>query len=173
MTTIPRTPIRVLLLALAATLALVACQGAAKKSGIPITGTLTEGSGSSAPLTISAGLGVVFVLNATLGSSNVVSTSPQWICYAPDPPTYPNYDIEGTDGANYGLFISVAPLYWTTGAHPIDGVNVKLLVAAADRFGVATNGTLVLTTVGTIADSAGNNCGFKAIGVPLTGDRDG
>lgn len=163
---------RLALLALPSVVALVACQGAGKSSGTPITGVLTSAQGQHAPLTLGqTNVGDGFAVAAVLGSA-AVTGSGIWRCYAPDPPTFQNYDLEGTDNQTYGLFISVVPSAWTVGPHAIDGVNVTLLVAAPDRFGTTTNGTLVITTAGQAIDTLGSTCAFYTTGaIPLFGTK--
>ena len=113
-------------------------------------------------------------MSAVLDSANIAGSG-TWRCYAPDPAAgFPNYDLEGTDDTTFGLFISVDPSVWGKGTHLIDGVKIQLVVAAPDRFGSTTNGTLVLTTAGTAIDTAGSTCAFYTTGaIFLTGHLSG
>lgn len=167
---------RILLLlpGLAAVSALVAACAPEEQNGIRITGTLESAAGGGAPLTLEVGqvLGTGFTMSATL-DGEVVSASGPWGCYSPLPPDYPNYDLEASDGQTFGFFISIDPMAWSTGAHPIDGELVHLLVAAPDRYGVAQSGTIYITKAGTTPDETGNECGFLVSGsVVLEGEKD-
>lgn len=158
---------------LVAAAALTAACAPEEDEGIPITGTLNSAVGPAAPLTLDVGtvVGSGFSLDAVLDGVPVTGSG-SWSCYAPLLPDYPNYDIEATDSSTFGLFISVKPEVWSTGAHPIDDAAVRLLVAAPDRFGVAMSGTIFLSKAGTIPDTAGNDCGFSASGLVLEGEKD-
>ena len=156
---------RLAALAFPSMIALAACQGASKSAGTPIAGTLTAAHGQHAPLTLGQSLvGDGFALNAVIGSA-AVAGSGIWSCYAPDPThNLPNYDLISSDNQTFGLFISVKPAAWSAGVHVIDGVDITLLVAAPDRYGTATNGTLVITSAGTSIDTAGSTCAFYTTG---------
>ncbi len=151
-----------------------ACNGSDPPDPTPIVGFITSASGANAPL-VSDGddpedFGTGFSIDAVLGSSDVILTNQSWKCFAPTP-DFPTFDFEATDRATYGLFVQMSPIVWSTGAIAIDGVNVKVVLSLADRFGVATNGTLVLTTTGSMSDTAGENCSFRLENVPLFGER--
>lgn len=165
------------LLLVPATAALVAIAAACspnEKSGIPISGTLSFAGFGSAPLTVLDGvLGTGFNMTAVLDSEQVVVANQPWACFHPVLPDYPNFDIETSDGSTYGFFLSIEPMSWTTGAHPIDGDNVNLLVAMPDRFGVAQGGTLTLNTAPVSPDAAGNVCSLTISGgIALDGEKD-
>lgn len=158
---------------MALAVAIAACTPKDPKPGVPITGVLFQANGNVAPLTINDGVGTGFSMDATLDSADVIVTNQSWKCYTPAPPNYPNYDIEGSDRQTYGLFISISPVVWTTGAHPIDSVNVSLFLSTPDRYGAATNGTVTLLKTGTAPDTAGSECSFVvSANVPLFGERD-
>ena len=153
-------------LSLAVVLA-AACGGKSNNPGIPVTGKLNAAQGGTAPLTLSpTNPGIGFSMTATLGSAQIVGQG-AWVCFAPDPPSYPHYDLQATDNATFALFISVDPTAWTPGHHAIDGNLVSLLVEAPDRFGTSTSGELVLTMAGLAVDTAGSNCVWYIIGVVL------
>lgn len=161
-----------LLPAAVATAALVAC-GPEPKEGVPITGTLNFATGASAPLTLAVGVvaGTGFSVDAVLDDMPITGSS-EWYCYAPDA-NFPNFDIEASDGQDFGFFLSVNPAVWSTGAHAIDGNDVALLLAGKDRYGVASSGTVFITQAGEAPDTAGSNCGFDIEGpLALTGERD-
>lgn len=165
-----RTNPRAALLLIPATIAvLAACGGSKGKSGTPIVGVLSDAQGVSAPLTLQQTVfGSGFAMHAVLGSAGIVGSG-NWQCYAPDA-THPNYDLVGSDNQTFGLFFSIQPSAWTVGSHPIDGTAVQLLVASPDRFGVSTNGTLVITTAGLAIDTTGSTCGWYTSGAtPLFG----
>jgi len=171
--TIPRSSLLVLP-AIAAIAAVGAACSPEEKGGTPITGTLNSASGESAPLTISEEVrGGSFSLSATL-DGEVISGSGSWGCFAPLPPEYVNFDIEASDESTFGFFLSIDPAVWTTGSHPI-GDQVRLLVAAPDRFGAASSGTIVITKAPPLGqvDQPGANCGFSITGpIALEGEKD-
>lgn len=161
------------LASLVSMIAVAACQGNGTNPGTPVSGTLTESHGTSGPLTLDpSNVGGSFSVHAVLGSASIAGTG-AFGCFAPDPPTYPNYDIQGTDSTTYGLFISIIPSAWTVGSHAIDGTNVQLVVVSPDRYGAATGGRLVLTTADLAVDTPGNVCSFYTTGaIPLVGRID-
>lgn len=170
--TIPRRALLVLP-GLAALAAVVAACSPEEKGGIPITGTLNSAVGGSAELTIGdTTLGTGFNLSATLDGEVVTGTG-AWRCYAPLPPEYTNFDIEASDGSTFGFFLSIDPAVWSTGAHAI-GDQVRLLVAAPDRFGAAQTGSIVITKAAALSpDTPGNDCGFSVAGpIDLVGEKD-
>lgn len=151
-----------------------ACNGNDPPDPTPIVGFITSASGGNAPL-VSDGddpedFGTGFSIDAVLGSADVILTNQPWKCFAPTA-DFPTFDFEATDRATYGLFVQMSPIVWSTGAIAIDGENVKVVLSLADRFGVATNGTLVLTTTGNMADTAGQNCSFRLENVSLFGEK--
>ena len=167
---------RILLLlpALLSTAALVAACTPEETSGIPIEGSLSSAAGASAQLTWlleEPPQGTGFSLSATLDGVPVTGSG-SWSCWAPLPPEYPNYDIEATDGSTYGFFLSISPAVWGTGSIAIDNQYVRLLVATPDRFGVATSGSLFISSAGTFPDQAGHECGFSVSNVALEGEKD-
>lgn len=175
-TTLTRRRSLLLLPAIASVAAIAAACSPREKSGIDITGTLTSaGFDGAAPLTLQDGVvGTGFNMVATLDSEQVIVTSEPWACFAPLPPDYPNFDIETSDGQTYGLFLSIDPAVWSTGAHPIDGESVNLLVAMPDRFGVAVDGTVTLGAAPVTPDAAGQNCAITGISanIALEGEKD-
>lgn len=153
-----------------------ACNTEPPPDPIPIQGFITSAFGGTAPLVTDGDdpedFGTGFSIDAVLGSSDVILTNQAWKCFGPTP-DFPTFDFEATDRATYGLFVQISPILWSTGAIPIDGENVKVVLSLADRFGVATNGTLVLTTTGSMADAEGESCSFRLENVPLFGEKNG
>lgn len=171
--TIPRSSLLVLP-AIAAIAAVAAACSPEEKGGKPITGTLNSAVGASAQLTTGdQALGSGFNMSATL-DGDPVTGSGTWRCYAPLPPEYVNFDIEASDESTFGFFLSIDPAVWTTGSHPI-GDQVRLLVAAPDRFGAASSGTIVITKAPPLGqvDQPGADCGFSISGpIALEGEKD-
>lgn len=168
-------PSLLLLPAIAGLAAVGAACSPEPKTGIAIEGVLTSVTFTGpAPLTLQDGvLGSGFNMTATLDSEQILVTNQPWACYAPLPPDYPNFDIESSDGSTYGFFLSIDPLAWSTGAHPVDGELVNLLVAAPDRFGVAIDGTVTLNSAPATPDVPGNVCSLSvSANIPLEGERD-
>ena len=162
----------VALLSVAGIVVLVACSSPKSEPGIPITGVVDSAVGDLAPLTAGEQSGTGFSIVATLGSEEILVSNGAWKCYTPAPPQYPNFDIEATDGATYGFFISINPGYWGAGTNTIDGETVTVALVTQDRAAIATAGTLTLTSAGSAADTTGNWCKFDLVDVPMFGERD-
>lgn len=152
--------------------AIAACSSPKNPVGVPVSGYLNAASGDTAPLTIGNAAGSGFNLDAVIGSANVLATG-VWQCFAPDPPQYLNFDLQGTDKTTYGLFISINPAIWNTGSIAIDNTNVALLVSTPDRYGLATSGVITLYKAPHNADTQGNDCSFSVQNVSLYGLRYG
>ena len=151
--------------------ALLAACTPEEKPGIPITGTLNNASGAGAQLTLGETVGTGFTMNAVLDGMEVAGSG-EWACYAPFPPDFPNFDIEATDRSTYGLFISISPAVWSSGAIQIDNDDVKVLVAAQDRFGFVTSGALSLFSAPQAPDQPGSDCSFALSDLSLEGEKD-
>ena len=165
-----------LIAATAAVLAVAAaaCSNAsAPQDGPAITGVLTSASGSDAPLIVANNsFGNDFAMSVTLGSSNLAVSNQSWQCYGPDIANGINqFDIVGTDNSTFLLHAALLPQVWSTGAHPIDGVNVSLDVSLTDRFGISTSGTLTLLRADKTGDQPGNFCAFSLANIQLYGHR--
>ena len=156
---------------------LAAC-GPEEKSGVPISGVLISASGTYAPLEATPPAndedppGTGFDMSATLDGDAVTSSNAAWGCYSPFE-EYPNFDLEATDRSTWGFFLSIDPALWGTGTIAIDGQSVSLLVAASDRYGLATSGSVTITEAGEIPNTAGEGCSFTmSANIPLEGERD-
>lgn len=155
-----------------------ACQGD-PPAAIPITGTLEYASGSGAQLTTDGNFppGGDFVMRAELDGQLVVGTG-GWRCFAPDPEAgYPNFDIEATDGNTWGFFLAIGDSAWTVGTRQITGsdtsvpedMQVRLLIAAQDRFGTAEEGTVTIHE----APTSAGTCSFTlSSNLALVGERE-
>ncbi len=153
----------------AAAVTLAGCDPEEVEPNVPITGSLTNASGSGAPLGDGTEVGSDFDFAAELDGEPVVPLTGTWRCYWPEPPAHPNFDLVGTNYDTYGLFISIAVAKWGTGTLTIDNDEVQLAVIAADRFGVATAGTL--TILSAPDPEVGGACAFEVGSLSLVGER--
>lgn len=118
---------------------------------------------------------VGFQLSATLGTSFTAVTNggeQSWACFAPNPPDFPDYDLVSfrtSPAGNYYYKLSVPVAQWSVGNKTIDGTSVKVWVGNggvdfATIYGMATGGTVTISSAGTVADSG---CAFTMSDVPV------
>lgn len=148
---------------------------------VAITGTLEYAEGNGAQITTDNDFpaGGEFGMRAVLDGELVVGTG-GWRCFAPVPENgYPNFDIEATDGNTWGFFLAIGDSAWTVGTKQITGPDddvpepsqVRLLVAAEDRFGAAESGTVTLLEAP--GGSGEGTCSFTvSTNLALVGERD-
>lgn len=125
------------LLATNGLLTLVGAQGS--NSGFTLTGSLEDGDSFSEP-------------------------SRQWMCWAPDPPIYPNYDLY-IGGTDYVLVLSIATDDWAPGNVPIANLPDASLFSP-EASAILTDGSLeILDAPG--APGSTTPCAVRLTDVPF------
>lgn len=134
---------------------------------VPLIGTLSLlATGGQLTLVGDQAADSGFVLSGTLDAGGTFQEpSDLWTCYAPEPPTFPNYDLY-IGGFDYFVTLSVTTADWAVGSVPIlDLADASL--AGPDSTAVLTSGSLMILGAPLVVDSA-YRCAVQLVDVPFS-----